>query len=135
MPKLSRHCHTIANFNTFDRIDAHHRMRDIRIKPVKHRLTQSHRHARCQYGKFCATTCPLLTALGNQLLKLWQGIYIRTKKWVTVDKLPINRIFRYLFGNHITNLGDITADFYPQPLFQIFLGNRARCYSHCRFAR
>ena len=42
--KLLSHSEAIANLNTLNSIDAHHRMGNVSIKPIKDRFTQTHRH-------------------------------------------------------------------------------------------
>ena len=116
MAELPSHCHTIANLNPFDRIDTHHRMSNVRIQTIKHRLTQTDWYAACNDLKARTAARSLSAQAVNQGFKSTNRFFVSAKEWITIDKRPIDLAWVEYLTMLMTDLSHMTTDLYAQPL-------------------
>ena len=121
---------TCANLDALDRIDAHHRMRNLGIDTIKNGFTQPHRHALGDNRYSRADRIAFLAQRIHIGFQFGHPGRIGAEEWIIVDRIPV-------FQRQLDRpeLRQIATDANAMFLGQIFLGDTARRNAHGGFAR
>ena len=119
-----------ADLHALDRVDAHHRVGDVRIQLVVDRFAPAHRHALRHRGNARAAGIAGLAQPVHERLQFGHAVRVRRKKRVGPNRIPA------LERDTVrAELRHVAADLDAMALAQPFFRNRARRHPHCGFAR
>ncbi len=127
---LAGHGKAVADFHRLYRIDAHHRVRDVGIEAVEHRLAPAHRHLVGMHREPCPAAGAVAAQLGDQFFHLRHGIGIAAEEGILVDQVPVQRL-----RLHRTDLRDMAPDLDAELRLQVFLGDGTGRNTHRRLTR
>ena len=116
---------TGADFNRFDRIDAHHGMGDVGIEPIKNRFAQSRWQALCTHCDARAHRITGAAQFPQQFFKLWDSRRIGTEERILVGSCRLQRL-----NPQRANLTDVAKDAYLEAFRQILSGDGAGRDAH-----
>ena len=122
------HLKTIANFHALHRINAHQRVRNVRIEAVKYRLTEPRRNAIGHHGYFRSDGVALFFQASHQFIERFNFLWIRTEERVLFNLFPI-----FDSQRNIPHLGQAAANHNPEFRGEEFLGNRSGSHAHSGF--
>ena len=115
---LCHHIKAVANFHTFHRIDAHHRVGDVGIQAVKHGLAEAYGYVAGADGELGTNRVQRLADAVHIRFKLVDLAVIGSEKWVVVDVF-----FAFKSDVFFAHLGDMADDFGAKLFTQPFFGD------------
>src|SRR6202035_2581764 len=79
-----------ADLHTLHGVDAHHSARQVGIEPLEHRLAPARRHALGDDRHARTNGIARLANPPDQILELWNALWIGAKKWIVVGALRVH---------------------------------------------
>src|SRR5258706_3683701 len=119
-----------ADLHAFDRIDRHHRARDIGVEPAIDRLAPAHRHALRDHVDARTARVAALAQLVHEVFQLLHDLAVRREERIRAHRVP--RFKRNFYG---TDLRQIAAHHDAISFLQPLLRDRARGDAHHGLAR
>ena len=127
---LGDDCKSRAKLDSTNRIDAHHRVGDVRLELVEHRFAETCRDTTRHHVDACTDGIALLAQRIHIGLKFRYPGRVGAKKRVVVYGSKINDI-----KDHRTQLPQVTANLDAKPQLQELSRNGASRHTHGRLAR
>ena len=119
-----------ADFDALDRVDAHHRVRDIGIEPIVDRLAPADGNAgRDDFDSRAARIAGLAKRI-HERLELGDLRRVRSEEWIGIDMRPVFEADR-----RRTEMRQTTSYHDAEAFAQPFARDRAGGDAHRRFAR
>src|SRR3569833_1234342 len=104
-----------ADLDSFYCVDAHHRVRNVRIQTVEYRFAQAWRHTGGDNCDACTDRVALFANLPDQIFQLFHASGIGAEERILVRELGLYRVER-----ERADLAEVTVDVYAETLLQIF---------------
>ncbi len=119
-----------ADLHALDCVDAHHRVRDVGIQLVEHRLAEPGRYASCDHVHARTDRVARATQLDHVCVELFEPRRVGAEEWIVVDAGQ-----RLDLQDQRAELREIALDRDTEPLAKILASDCTRGDTHDRLAR
>ena len=119
-----------ADLDRLHGVDAHERVRDVRVQPIEHRLAEAGRHAARHHRDARADRVALRAHFPDELLELGEPGGVRTEERILVGEGGIHGLDR-----ERADLAQVAVDAHAEPCGEIAARDRTRGGPHHRLAR